>query len=66
MIYVCLLDLFLRIESAVNDEGSKEEDPSHSHSHDHDHDHDHEHDHHHHHHDDSHDHKHGTHFLVFT
>ncbi|XP_045833423.1 COBW domain-containing protein 1-like [Trifolium pratense] len=53
-----------RIESAVNDEGSKEEDHAHSHDHEHDHGHDHEHhdhDHHHHHHEDSHDHKHDHH-----
>lgn len=49
-----------RIESAVNDEGSKEEDHAHSHDHDHEHEH-HHHDHHHHHHDDSHDHKHDHH-----
>ncbi|CAL0300473.1 unnamed protein product [Lupinus luteus] len=48
-----------RIESAVNDEGAKED---HDHSHDHDHNHEHhDHDHDHHHHDDSHDHKHDHH-----
>lgn len=47
-----------RIESAVNDEGSKDEDHALSHDHDHEH---HHHDHHHHHHEDSHDHKHDHH-----
>lgn len=44
-----------RIESAVNEEGAKED-----HEHEHEHDHDHDHDHHHHHHDE-HDHKHEHH-----
>ncbi|KAJ0965964.1 hypothetical protein J5N97_027102 [Dioscorea zingiberensis] len=49
-----------RIESAVNEEGSKEEHSKHDHEHNHDdhHHHDHHHDHHHH---DEHDHKHDNH-----
>ncbi|CAI8601583.1 unnamed protein product [Vicia faba] len=54
-----------RIESAVNDEGSKEEDHAHSHSDDHNHEH-HHHDHDHHHHDESHDHKHDHHSHDHT
>ncbi|CAL5210270.1 unnamed protein product [Lathyrus oleraceus] len=54
-----------RIESAVNDEGSKEEDHAHDHDHNHNHEH-HHHDHDHHHHDESHDHKHDHHSHDHT
>ena len=43
--------LFARIESAIEDEGTKKDHDDHAHDHDHDHnhhDHDHDHDHHHH------------------
>ncbi|XP_076922260.1 uncharacterized protein LOC143583977 [Bidens hawaiensis] len=48
-----------RIDSAIEDEASKEDD--HHHEHDHDHEHCHDHDHHHHHHEHDHDHKHEHH-----